>query len=84
MSAVIGTRDAKLSCPTLVATEVETCHDLFYAVEDAESYIEEQTCKTVEDEECLLRVVEDCLPVGVVWAAYCEGCVDAIREATDG
>ena len=58
MYAVIGMRDAKLSCPTLVATEVETCHDLFYVVEDAEAYIEEQTGKTAEDEECPLRVVE--------------------------
>ena len=57
MFAVIGTRDAKLSCPTLVATEIETCHDLFYAVEDAEAYIEEQTGKTVEDEGCPLHVV---------------------------
>ena len=58
MFAVIGTRDAKLSCPTLVATEVETCHDLFYTVEDAEAYIEEQTGKTVGDDGCPLRVVE--------------------------
>ena len=58
MYVVIGRRDAKLSCPTLVATEVETYHDLFYAVEDAEAYIEEQTGKSVEDEECPLRVVE--------------------------
>ena len=58
MFAVIGTRDAKLSCPTLVATGVETCHDLFYAVEDAEAYIEEQTGKTVMDDECPLCVVE--------------------------
>ena len=58
MFAIIGTRDAKLSCPTLVATEVETCHDLFYTVEDAEAYIEEQTGKTVEDEDCPLCVVE--------------------------
>ena len=58
MYAVVGTRDAKLSCPTLVATEVETCHDLFYAIEDAEAYIEEQTGKSVEDEACPLRVIE--------------------------
>ena len=58
MFAVIGTRDAKLSCPTLVATDVETCHDLFYAIEDAEAYIEEQTGKSIEAEECPLRVVE--------------------------
>ena len=58
MYAAIGTRDAKLSCPTLVATEVETCHDLFYAVEDAEAYIEEQTGKTVDDVGCPLRVIE--------------------------
>ena len=58
MYAVIGTCDAKLSCPTLVVTEVETCHDLFSAVEDAEAYIEEQTGKTVEDDGCPLRVVE--------------------------
>ena len=58
MFAVIGTRDAKLSCPTLVATEVETCHDLFYAVEDAEAYIEEQTGKTVKGDGCPLCVVE--------------------------
>ena len=58
MFGVIGTRDAKLSCPTLVATEIETCHDLSHAVEDAEAYIEEQTGTTTEDEECPLRVVE--------------------------
>ena len=29
-------------------------------------------------------VAEDCLPIGVVWAAYREGRGDAIREATDG
>ena len=58
MYTAIGTRDAKLSCPTLVATEVETCHDLFHAVEDAEAYIEEQTRKTAEDEEYPLRLVE--------------------------
>ena len=58
MYAVIGTRDSKLSCPTLVETEVETCHDLFYSVEDAETYVEEQTGKSVNEEKCPLRVVE--------------------------
>jgi hypothetical protein len=58
MYAVIGTRDAKLSCPTLVETAVETCHDLFYSVEDAEEYIDEQTGKSVTDDQCPLRVIE--------------------------
>lgn len=58
MYAVIGTRDSKLSCPTLVATNVETCGDLFYSVEDAEQYIDEQTGKSVDNDQCPLRVVE--------------------------
>jgi hypothetical protein len=58
MYAVIGTHDSKFSCPTLVATDVETCHDLFRSVGDAEEYIEEQTGKSVDDEKCPLRVVE--------------------------
>jgi hypothetical protein len=45
MYAVIGTRDSKLSCPTLVETSVETCHDLFYSVDAAETYTEEQTAR---------------------------------------
>lgn len=58
MYAVIGTRDSKFSCPTLVATNVGTCHDLFYSVSDAEEYISEQTGKSVDDDQCPLRVVE--------------------------
>lgn len=58
MYAVIGTHDSKLSCPTLVATDIETCHDLFYSIGDAEKYIEEQTGKSADDEKCPLRVVE--------------------------
>jgi hypothetical protein len=58
MYAVIGTRDSKLSCPTLVETSVETCHDLFYSVDTAETYIEEQTSKSVDDDQCPLRVIE--------------------------
>ena len=58
MYAVIGNYDSKLSLPSLVETEIETCHDLFHSVEDAEAYIEEQTGQTVEDDNCPLRVVE--------------------------
>jgi hypothetical protein len=58
MYAVIGTSNAKLSLPTMVMTEVETCHDLFYTVDDAEVYIEEQTGIPVDDESCPLRVIE--------------------------
>ena len=58
MYAAIGTRDTKLSCPTLVDTEIDTCHDLFRSVDDAEEYIREQTGLDVDDEQCPLRVVE--------------------------
>lgn len=58
MYATVGTYDSKLSCPTLVETEVDTCHDLFQSVGDAEEYIREQTGVSVDDDQCPLRVVE--------------------------
>jgi hypothetical protein len=58
MYATVGTHDSKLSCPTLVETEVDTCHDLFRSAEDAQEYIEEQTGLSVDDDQCPLRVVE--------------------------
>ncbi|EMA54349.1 MULTISPECIES: hypothetical protein [Halococcus] len=58
MYAAIGTRDSKFSCPTLVNTEIDTCHDLFRTVSAAEEYIEEQTGLSADDDECPLRVVE--------------------------
>lgn len=58
MYAAIGRHDSKLSCPTLVDTEIDTCHDLFRTVSDAEKYIEEQTGTAVGNEQCPLRVVE--------------------------
>lgn len=58
MYAAIGTRDSKFSCPTLVNTKVDTCHDLFRSVEDAQKYIEEQTGLSVDDDQCPLRVVD--------------------------
>ena len=58
MYAAIGTRDSKFSCPTLVNTEINTCHDLFRTVSAAEEYIEEQTGLSVDNDQCPLRVVE--------------------------
>jgi hypothetical protein len=58
MYAVIGTNNAKLSLPTMVMTEVETCHDLFYTIDDAETYIEEQTGIPVDDDSCPLQPIE--------------------------
>lgn len=36
MNAVIGKHDSKFSCPTLVDTETDICHDLFRSAEDAQ------------------------------------------------
>jgi hypothetical protein len=58
MYATIGRRDSKFSCPTLVNTEIDICHDLFRTVSAAEEYIEEQTGLSVEDDQCPLRMVE--------------------------
>jgi hypothetical protein len=58
MYAAIGEHDSKFSCPTLVDTEIDTCHDLFRTVSAAEEYIEEQTGTAVGSEQCPLRVVE--------------------------
>jgi hypothetical protein len=58
MYAVIGAHDARLSIPTLVYTEVDTCHGLFYSVSDANQYIEEQTGIPHDEDHCPLRVVE--------------------------
>ncbi|EMA49104.1 MULTISPECIES: hypothetical protein [Halococcus] len=58
MYATIGERDSKFSCPTLVNTEIDTCHDLFWTMRAAEEYIEEQTGQSVDDDQCPLRVVE--------------------------
>lgn len=58
MYAAIGTRDSKFSCPTLVGTEIDTCHDLLRTVSAAEEYIKEQTGLSVDDDQCPLRVVE--------------------------
>lgn len=58
MYAAIGRQDSKFSCPTLVDTGIDTCHDLFRTESDAEEYIEEQTGTAVGNEQCPLRVVE--------------------------
>jgi hypothetical protein len=58
---LLGRTRAKLwiaSIIPIVATKVETCHDLFYSVKDAEEYIEEQNNKSVDDDQCPLRVGE--------------------------
>jgi hypothetical protein len=58
MYAAISKHDSKFSCPTLVDTEIDTCHGLFRTVSAAEEYIEEQTRTAVDNEQCPLRVVE--------------------------